>query len=397
MRILIVNKFLYLNGGSETYIYKIGKQLEAMGHEVEYFGMEDERNVMGNSLGEYTSKKEFRSGITFDKLLYPFEIIYSLPAKKKIKRVIEEFKPDVVHLNNINFQITPSVITEIKKHNIPIVWTAHDYQLICPAHLLYIMHKGEVCEKCVSGSCRHCFSNKCIHGSAAQSALAMLEGQIYKIFKIYGKVDKIICPSEFLKNKIETRAELKGKCTVMHNFVEAVEQKKVEKEDYVLYFGRFDKEKGIKTLIECCKKLENIKFVFAGSGELEAELENVANIENVGFKTGEELEMLIRKALFTVSPSECYENCPFSVIESQMYAVPVVGADIGGIPELIKDGKTGLLFESGNADELSEKINQLWSDRALLEKMSENCVNAKFDDVKQYCENLIKLYKGQNI
>lgn len=389
----MVNKFLYPNGGSETYIFKLGKQLEKMGHQVEFFGMEDERNIVGNSAGAMTPNKEFRSKISVDKLKYPFEIIYSNEAKKQIRRVLDSFKPDVVHFNNINFQITPSVIAEIKKDNIPIVWTVHDYQLVCPNHMFYVMQDNRICTDCMCGKYINCIKNKCLHGSTAKSALAAMEGYFYKFVKLYGKVDAVICPSAFIKDKLEQRSELKDKCVVMYNFIDDVEKKTVEKGDYVLYFGRFDREKGIKTLIEVCKELKDIKFVFAGSGELEYELNGIENVENVGFKTGAELEMLIRRAVMSVYPSEWYENCPFSVIESQMYGVPVIGANIGGIPELVSDGKTGLLFESGDKRDLAEKISRLWFDRQTAAEMSENCLNAKFDNTEEYCKKLIDCYR----
>ena len=114
MRILIVNKFLYPNGGSETYIFELGKELERQGHGVEYFGMEHEGRIVGNHAESYTSPMDFHSsGIS--RLLYPFRILYSREARKKIRKVLEDFKPDIVHLNNFNFQITPSVIYEIRK------------------------------------------------------------------------------------------------------------------------------------------------------------------------------------------------------------------------------------------------------------------------------------------
>ena len=141
------------------------------------------------------------------------------------------------------------------------------------------------------------------------------------------------------------------------------------------------------------KELPDIKFVFAGSGPLEALLENVPNIQNVGFQKGDALEKLIREALFTVYPSEWYENCPFSVMESQMYGTPVLGANIGGIPELIQTGKTGELFESADATELKNKIQTLWSDRALLKEYSVQCAGISFDKIEDYTCKMIEIYQ----
>ena len=151
--------------------------------------------------------------------------------------------------------------------------------------------------------------------------------------------------------------------------------------DYALYFGRFSEEKGIGTLIKVCKELPDVQFIFAGTGPLEETVNGIRNIKNVGFQKGEALENLIREARFSIYPSEWYENCPFSVMESQMYGTPVLGADIGGIPELIQVGKTGELFESGNAEDLKMKIEKLWGDKKLCEQYSKNCKDISFDTI----------------
>ena len=169
--------------------------------------------------------------------------------------------------------------------------------------------------------------------------------------------------------------------------------KKVKKKDYVLYFGRFSEEKGISTLINVCKRLPEVQFIFAGTGPLEELIEGVSNIKNVGFQKGEALEKLIREARFSVYPSEWYENCPFSVMESQMYGTPVLGADIGGIPELICVGKTGELFESANEVELQKKIQKLWKNKALCEEYSTNCKNNHFDTIEEYYRKIKHIYE----
>ena len=168
-----------------------------------------------------------------------------------------------------------------------------------------------------------------------------------------------------------------------------------QKFDYVLYFGRYSKEKGIGTLIKVCKELPDVQFVFAGNGSLEETINGIQNIKNVGFQKGAALEQLIRHARFSIYPSEWYENCPFSVMESQMYGTPVLGANIGGIPELIEVGKTGELFESGNAAELKEKILKLWSDKGLTKQYSRNCKDISFYDIEEYGEKLMKIYQGK--
>lgn len=400
MKILMINKFLYPNGGSETYIFKLGDYLKKRSHEVQYFGMEHEGRCVGNAVNAYTSDMDFHGGSVLSKLTYPIKTIYSSEARKKLRLVLDDFQPDVCHINNFNYQLTPSIILEIVKwrkqtgHECRIVFTAHDYQLVCPNHMCNNPNTGENCEKCLGGHFLNCTKGKCIHGSTAKSAIGTMEALFWKLNGAYKYIDTMICCSEFLKTKMDTNPLFEKKTVVLHNFVDKVEWKEVQKKEYVLYFGRFSKEKGIETLTKVCKELPDVQFIFAGTGPLEEAINGIPNIKNVGFQKGAELEKLIRESRFSIYPSEWYENCPFSVMESQMYGTPVLGANVGGIPELIQVGKTGELFESGNAAELKEKIWHLWSDKGLTDQYSRNCQNISFDDIEKYGEKLMKIYQG---
>lgn len=398
MKILMVNKFLYPNGGSETYIFKIGEQLERMGHEVQFFGMEHEGRIVGNRAESYTSSLDFHTG-KLSKVLYPFKIIYSVEARKKIRKVLELFSPDVVHLNNFNFQLTPSIIYEIKsyakrKKNINIIYTAHDYQWICPNHMMQIPQTGELCSRCIEGKFSNCTKYRCIHNSRIKSLLGTIEGTLYRKLKTYDMVDTIICPSEFLQKKFHNNPVLKDKTIAMHNFIDGEEEYKPKENagDYVLYFGRFSEEKGIRTLAEVCKCMPDVPFVFAGNGPLEELLQGIPNVTVAGFLKGKELRDVIKRARFVVFPSEWYDNCPFSVMEAQMYGTPVLAAAIGGTPELIQENKTGELFESGNKEELKNKISKLWENKELCAQYAEACKILPFDNLEEYCVKLLKVY-----
>lgn len=398
MKVLMINKFLYPNGGSETYIFKLGEYLEQMGHEVQYFGMEHKGRCVGNRVDEYTSDMDFHGGSKISKLTYPLKTIYSKEARVKIRKVLDDFQPDACHLNNFNYQLTPSIILEVvkwrkeTKKNCKIIFTAHDYQLVCPNHMLNNPNTHKNCEKCLGGHYINCVNGKCIHNSTAKSVIGMMEAEFWKLKGTYRYIDKMICCSEFMKTKLDTNPLFAYKTIAIHNFIDKVEWQDNEKKNYVLYFGRFSKEKGIGTLIKVCQQLPDIQFIFAGTGPLENVINDVPNIKNVGFKKSKELEKLIREARFSIYPSEWYENCPFSVMESQMYGTPVIGADIGGIPELIQAGKTGELFESGNSNSLKLKIQNLWNDKDLCKQYSENCRNIEFDSIDKYYQKLIKIY-----
>lgn len=403
MKILMVNKFLYPNGGSETYIFQLGKELVKTGHEVEYFGMEHEERIVGNRAGSYTSNMDFHTrGIA--RLFYPFRIIYSIEARKKLRAVLEDFEPDVVHLNNFNFQLTPSIIYEVKsfdkkrKKRTALVYTAHDYQWVCPNHMMKIPATGELCSRCVKGDFSHCRRNKCIHNSRIKSILGTAEAALYKRLGTYRKIDTVICPSRFMERTLSKNPVLAGKTVVLHNFVdEAPADGGTEERErnYVLYMGRYEKEKGIGTLLEVCRELGNIPFVFAGKGAWEKELEKVSNIENKGFLSGAALRQLIRNARFLVFPSEWYENCPFTVMEAQICGTPVLASDLGGTAELVRPGETGELFEAGNAQELKGKIETLWADGAKCREYAKNCSKMRFDTAESYCRKLLRIYHGE--
>lgn len=399
MKILLINKFLFPKGGAETYVIRLGEELVRQGHEVQYFGMDHPNRTLENHAQSYTSEVDFHNSSKWERLTYPFRILYSAEARKKIRLVLDDFQPDVCHLNNFNYQLTPSMILEIVKwrketgRKCKIVYTAHDYQLVCPNHMCNVPQTHQNCEKCLES--RHyfnCIRQKCIHGSAMRSALGTAEATLWNAWGVYKHIDRIICCSRFLKSKLDTNPLLREKNVAIHNFVEPVVPQTFEKKDYVLYFGRFSIEKGIHTLAEACRNLPDIPFVVAGAGDMEAVLHGLPNVRCVGFQTGDELRKLIAEARFSICPSEWYENCPFSVIESQMYGTPVLGARIGGIPELIDENQTGRFFESGNAEDLAQQIRRMWDDREALEGYSQNSLRKTFLTAAEYVDQLMEIY-----
>lgn len=395
MNVLMVNKFLYPRGGAETYVLQIGRYLEKQGHNVQYFGMHDSRNEVGNSLGLETDPMDFRSKGAA-RFLYPFRILYSVEAKKKIRRVIQQFKPDVVHLNNINFHLTPSVIDAAAELGVPMVQTVHDFQMICPNHMMLDLNRKAPCDRCVNGSKWNCARYKCIHGSRIKSILGSMEGVLYHSRRTYDKVNRYICPSRFMEQMLLRDARYAGKTAALHNFIQP-EKGTAQKGDYVLYFGRLSEEKGIDRFLDACRLLPDIPFVVAGSGPLEYLLrENCpTNVRFVGFQNGGALRSLIEQAQFSVYLPIWYENCPLAVLESQSLGTPVLANRIGGIPELIQDGKTGVLLDEFTPVSYAAQIGALYHDKKRLARMAENC--AKRDDfmtLDVYGRRLLKIYQS---
>lgn len=395
MKVLLVNKFLYPKGGAETYVFKLGILLEREGHEVQYFGMRDDRNIVGNRIDALAQPRDFQAGLRAN-FKRPLSIIYNSDARKQIRRVLENFNPDVVHLNNIHYHLTPSIISECGKYrkqvnkNLKIVYTAHDYQLICPSHGLFD-NQLNICEKCIGGNYLHCLKTKCIKNSYLKSLIGALDAYFWKAKNVYSYVDTIICCSHFLKSKLDTDKRFRGKTIAIHNFIEKAPYREVKKQGYILEFGHLSKDKGTYTVLEVAKRHPEIKFVFAGFGEAVEDIVRIPNAEYVGFQSGEKLEMLIRNAALTVCPSECYENCPFAVIESQMYGTPVVGSNRGGTPELIERGVTGEVFNAGDADDLERQIMRIYKDG--LERYTQNCLKSDFETQDTYIAKLLEVYR----
>lgn len=403
MKILMVNKFLYPRGGAETYMFRVGGELARRGHRVEYFGMHDERNIVGNEQGLATFHMDFR-GRSPARLLYPFQIIYSMEARRKLGQVADRFRPDVVHLNNINFQLTPSVIDAVKERGIPLVQTVHDYQMICPNHMLYNWKEGAVCERCVQGSRWNCARYSCIHGSRIKSVLGSVEAVVSWGRRSYEKVDRFLCPSRFLEEKLLSAADLfRGKTEMLRNFIElpapedfTPEEGEVPQGDYAVFAGRMDREKGVALLARAAELLPEVVFQVAGTGPMEHVLQGLPNVRLTGFLTGHPLKRLIAGAQVAVVPSVWYENCPLSILEAQALGTPVVTARLGGMEELVEDGVTGVLFRELTGEGLADALHRVLADREALERMSQNCVDRRKDmlTLEGYCAKLERIYEA---
>ena len=398
MKILLVNKYLYPKGGAEMYVLNLGAYLAELGHEVQYFGMADARNVAHNRLGLAVSPLDFSKGVRKN-LHAPSRMLYSTEAARKMTRVLRDFQPVVVHFNNIHYHLTPSVILAADRFRretgkpVKLLYTAHDYQLVCPGHGLFD-GAYRLCEDCLGGSFCSCIRRRCVKGSYAKSALAALDACLWRASRAYGAIDRIICCSAYLKEKLDTDPDLREKTLVLHNFASVIPAKSPEKGDYVLMFGHLSRQKGVYTLLEAARRMPGTTFVFAGTGEAVEKIKTLPNCRWAGFLTGEALRDLVARAKLTVYPSQWPENCPLSVIESISLGTPVVGAKIGGIPELIRPGETGELFPPGDVDALETTLRTLLENPALLDRYGKNCSPRGFETRETYVRKLMKLYEG---
>ena len=372
MRILLVNKFHWNKGGSEKYYFELGELLKKHGHEVAYFSMEDEKNIKTGDKEYFVPKFDLNNSSKLKAL----DVIYNKENEEIMEKALDEFKPDVVHLNNFQRQLSASIIKPIKKRNIPIVFTAHDVQAICPAITMMDNDKNP-CELCMKGRYINCIKKSCNKGSKLKSALGAIEGYYYRNHKIYtDKIDYIITPSEFYRTKFIEDGINPNKIQAIHNSIE-MNDYNVETQDdgYALYFGRLSKEKGILNLINAFAKCNKGNLYIAGEGPEKENIEKIIKENNLedrvkllGFLNKEQMTDVTRKCKFVVVPSIWYENCPYSVLETLAIGKPIIGSNMGGIPELVIDNENGFIYNT--VDELTEKMNVLFENEDLVKQFS---------------------------
>lgn len=361
MKILMVNKFHYIKGGSETYYFALKRLLTENGHEVIDFSMQDDRNFDSPYAEYFVPNVDYAamSGVGA-KIKSAANIVYSRDAKRRFEALVRQTRPDVVHLHIFQHQISPSILDVIKKYDIPTVYTAHDLKMLCLNYKM--MAHGQLCERCKGGKYYECLKHKCVKDSYAKSAVNVVEGYLHKWRHSYDAIDVVLTPSRFYLDKFLSFGIRQGRVHHLPNFLgtrSAVATVLPGAGQYYLYFGRLSEEKGILTLLRAVEGT-GLPLYIVGTGPLEEEVRAYVREHGMdtvtlwGYRSGQELTDLVGNAKAVVLPSEWYENGPYSAIEALQLGRPILGAAIGGIPELVRDN--GLLFESGNAADLREKL-----------------------------------------
>jgi glycosyltransferase involved in cell wall biosynthesis len=401
MKILLINKFFYNRGGCEKVFFDTSSILERYGHKVMVFSMSAPENFNSEYSKYFVSNVEFEGSKSLkDKVRSSLRLIYSIEARKRLGELIKFERPDIVHLHNIYHHLSPSIIPELKKFKLPVVMTLHDYKLVCPIYTM--LHLGKPCEQCKNKSFYRCFLGKCCKNSYMKSFLAASESYLYgAINNVYSWIDSFISPSIFLKDKFADMG-FKRPINVLNNFIDTdkYEPEYKSHDNSVIYYGRLSAEKGLMTLIDAVRGLK-INLKIFGTGPLQPQIEKrlsdekINNIKLFGFKEHEELIPEIKKSLFTIIPSEWYENNPLSVIESFALGKPVLGSRIGGIPELVKDHYSGLTFEPGNMEDLKDKLSYLSCNKSKAETMGANAREFAIKNLnpEKYYYSLQKIYK----
>ncbi len=378
MKILLVNKFYYLSGGAERYVRLWEDVLRAHGHEVIPFAMQDERNWPTPYDHHFTRPIRFDTGASLrTRLSAGLRSIYSVDAARRIRQLIRETQPDIAHVHSYCYQLTPSILPPLRKAGIPVFQTAHEYEHICANQRLLSDSDGAICEACRTGRWYAPIAARCIKGSLGASIIGSIARLADRSLGLSHKaIRRVITPSDFMRRKMIDFGMDGERIVHVPNFVVANEfDPSRPPGDYFLFMGRLVRHKGIMTLLAAARSLPDMPIRLAGNGPLQDEVketiarDNLRNVQLLGFMDGPPLRAQIEAARGIIVPSEWYENCPLVVIEAMAAGRPVIATSMGGIPELVSDGETGILYASGAVPSLVESLRQLWQDRALAKSM----------------------------
>ncbi len=402
MRILLINKFLYGRGGAEHSTLTTGRLLEARGHEVIYWGMAHPQNP------SYPHEDCFTPHVDYDdlpglrpKIRAAVDILWSRRARRQMQRLLKRVRPDVVHMNNIAHQLSPSFLPVLKRYGIPLVMTLRDYKLVCPSYAM--LSRDGLCDRCAGGRYYHCLLRRCTKGSCAKSLVNTLEMYFHhRWMGVYDLIDEFISPSRFLAARVKAMGFAR-RVHWLPNFVEVDRLEPGYESDgrTLVYFGRLSREKGLLTLLDAIRGLD-VRLRIVGDGPLRGELESrvrSGHLRNVclpGHHSGPALHEIIRSATAVVLPSEWYENNPRCLLEGFALGKGAIASRIGGIGELVTPGHTGWLFDAGNVRALRTAIENMWKNPDKAARMGRNAraYVERFHGPDRHYRRLLAIYRA---
>ena len=377
MRVLLCSNYYYRRGGDCAYLLALQSLLGRLGHETAVFSMRHPRNLPCPQESyfveflDYAELNRHKNPVNAAKVLG--RSIWSPQARRNVARLVADWKPDVAHFQNIHAYLTPSILGPLKKAGVPVVWTLHDFKWLCPES--HFLSNGRVCEECRGGRFWRCAKNRCKKNSRSASAVAALEAYAHRLLGVAAHVDRFLAPSEFVKRKFIEFGYSPERFSVLPHFLDGNPAAASGPGRYGLFAGTLMPFKGVGTLLRALAKAPPHPFHVLGGGELQGEFERqarelgLAQVSFRGFLSGAELEAELLGAAYAVVPSDCYETFSFAAQEPLARSIPVIASDLGALPELVKDGETGLLFPAGDAEALAERIARLWSDSTLRARL----------------------------
>ena len=405
-RVLLANTYHFRGGGDSTYTFNLADLLRGKGHEVAFFAMKDERNVPDENEELFVEPLDFRRlngrKNLRDCIAVLSRVVYSRENRKRFSRVLDRFKPDIVHLQNIHGHISPSVIFEAKARGVPVVWTLHDYKLICPNthHLIDVTQ--QICEACAQGRYYHAVLKRCKKGSCLASVMASVEAYAHRLMRVREGVSRFITPSGFLRERLLRHGDIPEE-RVIH--IPLFIPREISTngrcdEGYMLFMAKLDSIKGLHVLLDACRLAPQVRVVLAGRLEGANVREFIGtlpdNAKYVGMKQGDELNRLRSGARAIVLPSVWYENQPFTIIEAFAAGKAVIASNLGGMTELVRDGRRGILVPPGDAHALAEAMQRMTSNAQEAERMGQNAQRyaSREHAAEVHYERLLKIYRG---
>jgi glycosyltransferase involved in cell wall biosynthesis len=398
MKVVFANNYYYLRGGSERVMFDEIESLKYFAHEIIPFSRFSNKN-QSTEYDEYflpVIDYELMHGLS--KVLAAMDIVYSKKIKNKFCSLLDQENPSLVHGHNIYSGLTYSIVDAAKARRIPFVITLHDLKLACPSYLM--LNQGQICERCGTGKFWNCAVQRCHKESLPASLIITAEAYYNKLLGKYDWISRFICPSRFLLDKVAAAGIPRDKLVYLSNALNPASYKvNYDNCAYAFFAGRLSKEKGVLTLLKAFKDL-TIPLRIAGTGPIESECREFVSMHRMnhvtfeGYCQGDKLKNLFRQATFLIIPSECYENAPMSILEAFAYGKPVIGSNIGGIPEQVVQDETGLLFEASNAESLADAVLFLWKDRSKVESMgraARHRIKTVFS-AERHTEKLLEIY-----
>jgi glycosyltransferase involved in cell wall biosynthesis len=375
VQVLLANKFLFEKGGAEKSLFETARLLQAHGHGTRFFAMQHARNLPCADARHFVSEVDYEDGSLRMRLKAGARMLYSLEAARKLAGLLDDARIDIAHLNNIYHQLSPSILRTLHRRGVPMVMSLRDYKVVCGSYQM--LADDRPCEACRAGRHLQATLKRCVKESLAASVLTTVEMTLHhRILDLYGLVDLFISPSAFLKDKVREMG-FPGEVVHLPNFVGGLAQVAPQygsTRPRLVYSGRLGREKGLATLLRAVKGLA-LRLEIIGEGPMRGPLEvlvrqeSIDNVTFAGYLSGDALQDQVRAATAVVVPSQWYENNPRSVIEAFALGKPVIGARIGGIPELVRDGDTGLTFPPGDVQALRGCIDELLAQPARAVEM----------------------------
>lgn len=401
MNIVFANKYYYLKGGAERYMFDLRDLLIQEGHAVIPFAMKSGMNESTHWIDRFVSPvRTGKPELSWQGLRTAGRILYSFEAQRKFATLLDEVRPEVVHVHNIYHQISPSILPEATSRGIPVVLTAHDYHLAAPSHSLF--HHGEICSHTQPDHYFNAVMHKCVKDSRLASALEAFAMHFHRFLGLWrDNVDMVIAPSAFVAGILEEYGWDGSRIAHVPHFIDPTDWVPRYEGDYALYVGRLSAEKGVETLVRAASLARNIPVRIVGTGPEDMRLHRLAekleadNVEFVGYLSGEALHHEYTRARFVVAPSVGYEVFGLSVLEAYASGKPVIASQMGGLGEIVREGQTGLLVSAGDEEDLAEKMEALWFDEDKCRQMGRRArglTETEYDPDTHY-RNIMRVYQ----